>query len=97
MEGNKKDFNQEKEIIQNNLLEINSEEDLISQLNINLEKIKNNLKKYDDNNNNTKEFVILIESGSLAPPHKMHLGIMELTKKYFEQDKTKNRVVIFFI
>ena len=94
MEGNKKDFNQEKEIIQNNLLEINSEEDLISQLNINLEKIKNNLKKYDDNNNNTKEFVILIESGSLAPPHKMHLGIMELTKKYFEQDKTKNRVVI---
>jgi nicotinic acid mononucleotide adenylyltransferase len=91
MEANKKEFNKEKETTQNNIIE--SEEDLISQLNINLEKIKNNLKKYDDNYYN-KEFVILIESGSLAPPHKMHLGIMELTKKYFEQDKTKNREVI---
>ena len=95
MEGNKKEFSneKEKEIIQNNLIEIENEEDIISQLNINLDKIKNNLKKYA-NNNNIKEFVILIESGSLAPPHKMHIGIMEITKKYFEEDKTKNKAVI---
>ena len=89
MEGNKIEYSKEKEIIQNNT----NDEDIISQLDINLDKIKNNIKKYA-NNNNCKELVILIESGSLAPPHKMHLGIMEITKKYFEQDETKIKVVI---
>jgi nicotinic acid mononucleotide adenylyltransferase len=60
-----------------------------SNLKIDSTKIKNNLKKYKSN----EEFIVLIESGSLAPPHKMHIGLMEITKKYIE-DNYKTRKVI---
>ena len=50
------------------------------------QKIKKNLENYKY----YKELIILIESGSLAPPHKMHIGLMEIAKKFIEEnDKTK--------
>ena len=63
--------------------------EIIKDLKIDTKKVEKNLK----NSKKYKEYIILIESGSLAPPHKMHLGIMEITKSYFEQ-KDKNRKVI---
>lgn len=72
---------------------LNSE--LINELNLNIDskKIDNNLKKYKP----TEEFIILIESGSLAPPHKMHIGLMEITKKYIEENSTKKIIGGFLI
>ena len=69
--------------------------EMIKELNLKLdsEKIKNNLKIYESN----EEFIILIESGSLAPPHKMHLGLMEITKKYFEENDKKKKVIGGFL
>ena len=66
---------------------------IIKNLNINLDKIKNNLKKYNKND----EFVVLIESGSLAPPHKMHIGLMELTKTFIEKEQKKKVIGGFVI
>ena len=58
------------------------------------DKIRTNLQRHSKN----KEFIILLESGSLAPPHKMHLGLMEKVKNYFiENCKTKTVVGGFLI
>ena len=57
------------------------------------EKIKKNLSKYKLN----EEFIILIESGSLAPPHKMHLGLMEISKKYIEEHYKTKKVIGGFL
>lgn len=58
-------------------------------LKIDTKKLEENLKNCSKNN----KLIVLIESGSLAPPHRMHLGLMEQVKKYFE-DKDKNNLVI---
>ena len=63
---------------------------IIQELNINTDKIKKNLKKYKKKD----ELIVLIESGSLAPPHRMHIGLMEITKKFLEEDKIKKRRVV---
>ena len=63
--------------------------EMIKELEINTDKIKNNLKKYKPND----ELIVLIESGSLAPPHKMHIGLMEIVKKYIEDNNTNKKVV----
>ena len=63
--------------------------EIISKLKIDTEKIKNNLKKI----NKDDELIVLIESGSLAPPHKMHLNLMEITKKHFEQNDNKKKII----
>ena len=59
----------------------------------NTDKIKENLKKYKTD----EELIILIESGSLAPPHKMHIGLMEIVKKYIEENSNKKVVGGFLI
>ena len=46
--------------------------DLVKELKTNTDKIKKSVKKYKSND----ELIVLIESGSLAPPHKMHIGLM---------------------
>lgn len=63
--------------------------DMIKQLKIDTDKIKQNLKKYKTND----ELIILIESGSLAPPHKMHIGLMEIVKKNIEENNSNLKVV----
>ena len=62
---------------------------IINNLEIDTEKLKNNLVKINKDN----ELIVLIESGSLAPPHKMHLGLMEMTKKHIEQNYNNKKVV----
>ena len=62
--------------------------EMVKELKTNTDKIKNNLKKYKYND----ELIVLIESGSLAPPHKMHIGLMEISKKYIE-DNSNQKVV----
>ena len=70
--------------IKNNEEEYYSE--MIKNLKVDTDKIENNLKKYKD----YKNYIVLIESGALAPPHKMHLGLMENAKKHIEGiDNTK--------
>ena len=44
-------------------------------------KIELNLKKCSKNN----ELIILIESGSLAPPHRMHVQLMEIVKNILKK------------
>ena len=56
-------------------------------------KIELNLKKCSKNN----ELIILIESGSLAPPHRMHVKLMEIVKKYFEENDKNKKVIGGFI
>ena len=63
------------------------------ELKINLDKINKNLKKYKTN----QELIVLIESGALAPPHKMHIGLMEIVKKYIEKNINKKVVGGFLI
>ena len=58
---------------------------LIKQLPMDTSKLEINLKKCSKNN----ELIILIESGALAPPHRMHIGLMEKVKKFFENNKNK--------
>ena len=58
------------------------------ELKIDTDKIKRNLKKYKTK----EELIILIESGALAPPHKMHIGLMEIVKKYMEENSNKKVV-----
>lgn len=65
----------------------------INNLKIDTEKLKNNLEKII----NDDELIVLIESGSLAPPHKMHLGLMEMTKKNIEQNYKNKKVVGGFL
>ena len=61
----------------------------IKNLKVDTEKLKKNLQ----NVKKDEELIILIESGSLAPPHRMHIGIMELTKKYIENNYKTKKVV----
>ena len=63
--------------------------EFIKDLKVVTEKIKKNLKKHKKN----EELIILIESGSLGSPHKMYIGLMEITKKYIEE-KEKSKTVI---
>ena len=62
--------------------------ELAKELKTNTDKIKKSVKKYKYND----ELIVLIESGSLAPPHKMHIGLMEISKKYIE-DNSNRKVV----
>ena len=91
--GNKHNCkNIEKPKIQKNEDEDDSDQiynEFIKNLKLDSTKIENNLKKCNKNN----ELIILIESGALAPPHRMHVGILELVKKYFEL----NNVVILVL
>jgi len=59
----------------------------------NTNKIKENLKKYKTD----EELIILIESGALSSPHKMHIGLMEIVKKYIEENSNKKVVGGFLI
>ena len=65
----------------------------IKNLNLDITKLQNNLKKCSKDN----ELIILIESGALAPPHRMHIGLMELVKKFFESNDNNKKVVGGFI
>ena len=65
----------------------------IKNLNLDTTKLQNNLKKCSKDN----ELIILIESGALAPPHRMHIGLMELVKKFFESNDNNKKVVGGFI
>ena len=67
--------------------------ELIKQLNLDTNKLELNLKKCSKNN----ELIILIESGALAPPHRMHIGLMEQVKKYFEEKDNNKKVIGGFI
>ena len=67
--------------------------DYIKNLRLDTTKLEQNLKNYSKNN----ELIILIESGALAPPHKMHIGLMELVKKHFESNDKNKKVVGGFI
>lgn len=77
--------------------EDNSEEEyywsVINGLNTNVDKMKKNIKKCNKND----ELVVLIESGSLAPPHKMHIGLMEKTKKFIEENNKNAKVICGFV
>ena len=61
----------------------------IKNLKVDTEKIKKNLQ----NVKKDEELIILIESGSLAPPHRMHIGLMEMTKKYIENNYKTKKVI----
>lgn len=63
--------------------------EMINQLETNTDKIKNNLKKY----NHKDELIVLIEIGSLVLPHKMYIGLMEIVKKYIEDNNSIKMVV----
>ena len=67
--------------------------DFIKNLKYDTNKIELNLKKSSKNN----ELIILIESGALAPPHRMHINIMELVKKHFEENDKNKKVIGGFI
>ena len=62
---------------------------VIKTLNTNTEKIEKRLKNCKKNEN----LLVLIESGALAPPHKMHVGIMEMSKKYIEENLGQLKVL----
>ena len=67
--------------------------DYIKNLRLDTTKLEQNLKNCSKNN----ELIILIESGALAPPHKMHIGLMEQVKKYFEEKDNNKKVIGGFI
>ena len=86
--------NSNKKKLENEDYEIDKDEDeyyneLIKDLEVDTEKIKKNLK----NHKRKEKLIILIESGSLAPPHIMHIGLMEITKKYIEENDKAKKVV----
>ena len=88
--GNINDNNHKKDTKNN---DDNEEEEyyseMIKDLKVDTQKIEKNLKKYKSYN----KFIVLIESGSLAPPHKMHLGLMENAKKYIEENDNNFKVI----
>ena len=63
--------------------------EIIKNLKVDTTKIEKNLKKINEDD----KLIVLIESGSLAPPHKMHLGLMEISKKFIEQNDSKTKVI----
>jgi nicotinic acid mononucleotide adenylyltransferase len=63
--------------------------ELIKRLPLDTSKLEINLKKYTKKD----ELIILIESGALAPPHRMHIGLMEKVKKYFEENGKNKKVI----
>ena len=64
-------------------------------LKIDTTKLKNNLQNL--NTSQYDELIILIESGSLAPPHKMHIHILEVTKTQIEKDSKKKVIAAFLV
>jgi nicotinic acid mononucleotide adenylyltransferase len=68
-------------------------EEIIKELNTNVDKMKNNIKKC----NKKDKLIVLIESGALAPPHKMHIGLMEKTKKFIEENNKKAKVICGYL
>ena len=71
----------------------NKQNNLIENLKINTVKLEQNLKEYKYD----QELIILIESGSLAPPHKMHIGLMEMAKKFIEENYNNRKVVAGYL
>ena len=69
--------------------------ELSQQLKMNTTKLKNNLKKI--NISQYDELIILIESGSLAPPHKMHIQILEATRKQIENNPKKKVIAAYLV
>ena len=67
--------------------------DLVKNLPLGTTKLESNLKNCSKND----QLIILIESGALAPPHRMHIGLMEKVKKYFEETDKNNKVIGGFI
>ena len=63
--------------------------EIYKDLKVDTKKIEHNLEKLKKN----EELIILIESGSFAPPHKMHIGLMEITKKYIEENYKTKKVI----
>ena len=63
--------------------------EIIKQLDLDTKKIELNLKQCSKQN----ELIILIESGALAPPHRMHVGLMEQVKKHFEESDKNKKVI----
>ena len=63
--------------------------ELIKQLPLDVSKLENNLRKCTEKD----ELIIIIESGALAPPHRMHIGLMEKVKKYFEEKNKIKKVI----
>ena len=61
----------------------------IENLEINTDKIAKKIIDYKYN----QELIILIESGSLAPPHKMHIGLMEMVKTFIEKNYNNKKVI----
>ena len=68
-------------------------EEIIIHLSLDTTKLELNLK----NCTKKDKLIILIESGALAPPHRMHIGLMEKVKKYFEESDKNNKVIGGFI
>ena len=69
-------------------------ENEMKKLKVDTIKLENNIQKLQNSQN---ELIILIESGSFAPPHKMHVGLMEKAKKYIEENYNNRKVVGGFI
>ena len=67
--------------------------ELIERLSLDSTKLEFNLKKCSKKD----KLIILIESGALAPPHRMHIGLMEKVKKYFEDNDQNKKVIAGYI
>ena len=63
--------------------------ELIERLSLDSTKLEFNLKKCSKKD----KLIILIESGALAPPHKMHLGLMENAKNHIEENDNTKKVI----
>ena len=94
--GNKNCPNMDKPQVVENLDDDDNDDiydNFIKNLNLDTTKLKLNLNKCSKKN----ELIILIESGALAPPHRMHVGLMEKVKTYFENSDNNKKVVGGFI
>ena len=94
--GNKNCPNKDKPQVVENLDDDNNDDiydEFIKNLNLDSTKLKLNLNKCSEQN----ELIVLIESGALAPPHRMHIGLMEKVKKFFEDSNNNKKVVGGFI
>ena len=93
MKSQNKEYNNKK--ISNNQYSKEEYSKFLQQLKIDTTKLKNNLQKI--NTSQYDELIILIESGSLAPPHKMHIQILEITKSQIEKDSKKKVIAAFLV